>query len=58
VEVRRFSEIDNDWVLVGEPEFSTGSVDYLDFALDRDGLPLVVFRDQNAGGKATVMAFR
>lgn len=53
--VRKF--VDNAWVDVGTPGFSTGMITYLHIAIDVQGVPFVVFADGGNDNKITVKKF-
>jgi len=49
--------MNDTWLPVGKAGFSAGQVDYMQMAIDTDGLPSVVYQDQANGDKATVMRY-
>lgn len=53
--VRRWSG--SSWVPVGGTGFSSGAADYMSMAIDRNDVPLVVFRDGQSGTRLTVMRY-
>ena len=55
--MKKFDPKSATWVTVGPEGFTTGIVTYLTFAMDRYGVPYVVFRDDTQGGKLTVMQY-
>ncbi len=53
--VMKYNESNDSWNYVGLPGFSVSDVIYPDIAIDKKGIPYVVFRDNASGGKAMVM---
>jgi hypothetical protein len=57
--VQQYDEDMGTWISVGTEGFGTETVlDYLDLAIDADGIPFVAFKDGTADNKATVMVYR
>ncbi len=51
----KYNENNNSWGTVGSPGFSTPWAVYTSIAINKNGVPYVVFRDNASGGKAMVM---
>ena len=45
------------WINVGPPSFTPNQADFPGISLDANGIPYLVFRDQGAGAKASVMNY-
>jgi hypothetical protein len=51
------SKNDASWVDVGQPGFSKGTVAYCKMTTDKNGFPLMVYRDNGNGSKASLMSY-